>query len=343
MSGPPIWPCPEPRFEAVRNPDAMKSKISRRGFFGAGLGAAAVSLAASRLAGADGPSPAPPARRSIRLGGPVSIRTDDPAEIARFHRRIGYRAAYCPNLDLKDADRIRAYASAFEQEGVVLAEVGRWVNLMDADPAKRKANLERVTDGLALAESIGALCCVDIAGSRHPTIWYGPHPGNVSPEFFDAAVENARKIIDAVRPRRAKFAYEMMGWAIPDSVDSYLELIRAVDRQAFAVHLDPCNLINSPNRFFGQTALLNDCFDRLGRWIVSCHAKDLAWEVEMNVHFREVRPGTGEFDYGTYLRRLAELPQQPPLMLEHLPNPQEYDQARQHILDLGRAAGLSFD
>ena len=37
-----------------------------------------------------------------------------------------------------------------------------------------------------------------------------------------------------------------------------------------------------------------------GQWIVSCHAKDLTWDVEMNLHFREVHPGAGSVDYPTY-------------------------------------------
>jgi sugar phosphate isomerase/epimerase len=255
---------------------------------------------------------------------------------------LGYRAAYCPNVSLNDSARIRALSDAYAKHDVVIAEVGRWVNLLEADQAKCQKNLQFVTDGLALAEVIGALCCVDIAGSRNPTVWYGPHPENLSGEFFDAAVENARTIIDAVKPKRAKFCYEMMGWAIPDSPESYLQLIKAVDRQAFAVHLDPCNLINSPGRFYGNTALLNECFDKLGRWIVSCHAKDLTWDVEMNIHFREVRPGAGTLDYATYLRRLAQLPQEAPLMLEHLSNAEEYSQGRLHIFEVGKKLGVSF-
>jgi sugar phosphate isomerase/epimerase len=190
---------------------------------------------------------------------------------------------------------------------------------------------------------VGARCCVDIAGSYNPDSWFGPHPDNFSRQHFDASVENARKILDAVKPRRARFCYEMMGWAHPHDVASCLKLIRAVDRPAFAVHLDPCNLINSAEKFYGNTALLNECFDKLGRWIVSCHAKDLAWEVEMNIHFREVVPGKGALDYKTYLTRLAALPQNPPLMIEHLSGPEEYAAGRDHIVAVGRRAGLAFE
>ncbi len=286
----------------------------------------------------------PPARtHSVRLGGPVFGEVKDPDELALAHRKLGYRAAYCPNVAVSDTDRIRALGQAFARHDVIIAEVGRWVNLMDADAEKRRQNLKFVTEGLALADAIGARCCVDIAGSRNATYWYGPHPANMSAEFVDAAVENARKIIDAVKPTRTRFSYEMMGWAIPDGPDSYVKLIKAIDRKAFGVHLDPCNAVNSPERFYRNTALLNECFDKLGRWIVSCHAKDLTWDVEMNVHFREVRPGAGSLDYATFLKRLARLPGDVPLMLEHLPTADEYAQAAAFVRQTGQANGIAFE
>ncbi len=278
----------------------------------------------------------------LHLGGPVFVKTDDPEELARAHRQAGYAAAYCPNLPLADSGRIRAYADAFARHGVVIAEVGRWVNLLDPNPEKRRQNLQTVTDGLALADAIGARCCVDLAGSFNPVSWHGPHPENLSRRFFDAIVENARKIIDAVKPRRSFLTYEMIGWSLPDGPESYLKLIRAVDRPAFAVHLDPCNVLNSPQKFYRNTDALNECFDKLGRWIKSCHAKDLIIDVEKNLHFREVIPGQGSLDYATYLKRLSALPQQPPLMLEHLSKPEEYDQGRRHIMDVGRRNGIDF-
>jgi len=316
--------------------------LTRRDFGKTTLG---LALAGSGLPLASllGASRSDPRRHAVRLGGPSYAQTDDPEELARAHRKLGYRAAYCPNVTLQDRDRIHALEQAFAKQDVVIAEVGRWVNLLDADLEKRRQNLQTVTDGLALADAIGARCCVDIAGSFSTTSWFGPHPDNFSPQFFDAAVENARKILDAVRPKRAKFCYEMMGWAMPHNADNCRKLIKAVAREAFAVHLDPCNLINSPEKFYRNGDLLDECFDKLGRWIVSCHAKDLAWDVEMNVHFREVRPGAGSLDYATYLKRLASLPQQPPLMIEHLAKAEEYAQAAKHIVEVGHTLGLNFE
>lgn len=317
-------------------------QISRRAFLARSSSVAAATVVLPALGSLAADAGAAKTQGHLRLGGPSFAKADDPEQLALAHRRLGYRAAYCPDIALTDVDRIRAVRDAFAKQDVVIAEVGRWVNLLDADPAKLRQNLEAVSNGLALAEAVGARCCVDIAGSFNEKIWYGPHPENFSRKFFDAAVENARKIIDAVKPTRTTFCYEMMGWALPESPDSYLKLIKAVDRKAFAVHLDPCNLVNSPERFYRNTELLNECFDKLGPWIASCHAKDLKWEVEMNVHFVEVIPGKGSMDYATYLRRLAALPQSPPLMIEHLATADDYAQAARHILAEGGKLGLEF-
>ncbi|MDQ6701400.1 MAG: sugar phosphate isomerase/epimerase [Acidobacteriota bacterium] len=303
--------------------------LSRRQFVGA--------LAASPLL-AEG--------RPVRLGGPIFLKADaqtaDPRDLAHEHRRLGYSAAYCPAAKVTDSVRLRAIEQAFAAENVVIAEVGAWKNMLDPDAAVRKQNLDYVVERMALAEAVGARCCVDIAGSYNPKVWYGPHPKNLSAEFFDATVANCRLIVDAVKPKRTKFTIEMMGWNLPDGPDAYLKMIRAVDRPGFGVHMDVCNGINSPERFYRNSEFISECFRKLGPWIASCHAKDLEWVTEMNVHFLEVAPGRGQVDYRTYLRELAKLPIDAPLMLEHLKTAEEYDEGKRYILKTGAEAGVTF-
>jgi sugar phosphate isomerase/epimerase len=287
-------------------------------------------------------SPIRAATRPVRLGGPIFLKSDDPALLAREHRRLGYSAAYCPAARSTDADRIRAIRDAFAAENVVIAEVGAWKNMLDPDPAARKENLAYVTDRLVLADAVGARCCVDIAGSYHPKIWYGMNAKNLSREFLDATVANCRTVIDAVKPTRTRFTIEMMPWSLPDGPDAYLELIRAVDRRPFAVHLDVCNVINSPTRFYNNKAVIEECFRKLGQWIVSCHAKDLAWIPEYNVHFAEVVPGRGEIDYAAYLQQLSRLAVDAPLMLEHLKSAEEYDEGRAYIQRIAAKEAIPF-
>jgi sugar phosphate isomerase/epimerase len=313
-----------------------ESSISRRGFL---RNAGAAAIAGWGTFALD--SRAAPVH-PMRLGGPIFVKSDDPAVLAQAHRELGYRAAYAPEVDLSDKDRIRAIIREFASRDVAIAEVGAWVNMLDPDSEKRRKNLEYVTERLGLAEELGARCCVDIAGSYNRDVWYGPHPENFSRQFFDATVENVRKVIDAVKPRRTTFTVEMMGWCQPSGPDEYVDLIKAVDRKAFAVHLDVCNVINSPERMYNNAAVVRDCFAKLGRWIVSCHAKDVAWEVELQVHFKEVIPGRGQVDYKTYLTELSKLSVDAPLMLEHLKTAEEYAEGRGYIQGVARELGLSF-
>jgi sugar phosphate isomerase/epimerase len=310
-------------------------QVSRKHFLAMAAGAVA-SLSSSRLRAAAGS-----ATSAVRLGGPIFLQSSDPAALAREHRRLGYSAAYCPEIaTLHDEKLLAEIQRAYVAENVVIAEVGAWKNMLDPDPTKRRDNLAYVTERCALAEAIGARCCVDIAGSYNPDSWFGPDPKNLSQEFFDATVENCRHIIDSVKPTRTRFTIEMMGWNLPDGPDAYVKLIHAVDRKAFGVHLDVCNGINSPERFYQNSAFISECFRKLGPWIISCHAKDLKWVIELNVHFQEVVPGRGQVDYRAYLTELAKLGGEIPLMLEHLKTAEEYDEGRAYIQKVAAASGV---
>jgi len=289
------------------------------------------------------PQPITGTKKPVRIGAPTYFSDADPEAWAKNAREQRYRAVYAPNVSLNDTDRIKAVCTAVEQNGLMIAEVGRWSNLMDADPEKRKANLAFNTEGLALADELNAKCCVNIAGSFNPELWDGPHPKNVSDEYFDLTVENARKIIDAVNPKRAVFAYEMMGWMLPDTPDCYLRMIKAIDRKGFGVHLDVCNMINSPDKFWNNTRVINEAFDMLGPWIASAHAKDLRWQRGGNIHFVECALGDGTLDYVTWLNRLATLPQDVPLMIEHMRDHEEYLKCRDHLFQVASDAKVALE
>lgn len=303
------------------------SLLSRRRFLQSAGGLASMALLPSFRVAA----------QPLYLGGPIFLKSEDPVELAKEHRRLGYSAAYVPKVELKDSVRIAALRKAFAEQNVLIAEVGAWVNMLDQDAEKRKKNREYVTERLALAEEIGALTCINIAGSYNPKQWDGPDARNLTKVYFDATVENCRAVIDAVKPKKAKFALEMMGWSLPNDADSCLKFIKAIDRPAFAAHIDIANIINSPERFYQNTALINDTFKKLGKWVVSCHAKDV---VGKDVHFAETMPGRGGMDYVTYLRNVTALPRTVPLMLEHLRTPEEYDEARLFVMKIAKETGI---
>jgi len=280
----------------------------------------------------------------IRLGRMLKAHgpDEDPRDMARGYREAGYMAVNCPEVSLSDTPRIEAIREGFAAENVLIAEVGGWCNLNAADPDENARNREFVVEKLALADEIGALCCVDYIGSFEPGTQFAHHPDNFSAEGFERCVEVIRDVIDTVKPRRAKFCLEMMQTVLPDNAAVYLSLIHAVDRPAFAVHMDPANLIVSPRIYADTGAMIRECVAILGEWIVSCHAKDVILRESLALHIDEVRPGLGNMDYATYLRELDQLPGEVPLLIEHLAADEDYDLARDYLLAFGRERGVTF-
>jgi sugar phosphate isomerase/epimerase len=272
----------------------------------------------------------------MRLGGPVFGDVSDPEKWIAAHTAAGYSAAFCPVDASASDDLVRAYADAAEKADIVIAEVGAWSDPLSPDEDTRRKALEHCKAQLALAERIGARCCVNISGSRGDQ-WDGPHPLNLTDETFHMIVEVVRSIIDAVKPTRTFYTLETMPWMYPDSVESYLRLLEVVHRPRFAVHFDPVNLICSPQAYFSNRALIRDFTHKLGRWIKSCHAKDILLSGKLTTHLDEVRPGLGNLDYATYLRDVDGLGDVP-IMLEHLSTEEEYRQAAYYVR--GKASGF---
>ena len=275
----------------------------------------------------------------MRLGAPIPTSSDPESWIAALQAR-GYRAAYCPLSGAEDLATIRAYEMAARAAGIVIAEAGAWSNPLSPDEAIRQAALEKCRTMLALADEVGARCCVNIAGSRGAK-WDGPHPADLTPETFDLIVDTTRAIIDAVHPVRTYYTLEPMPWMYPDSIESYLALVRAIDRPQFGVHFDPVNLINSPQRYFAQRDFVREFIARLGPAIRSVHAKDIHLQDRLTVHLDEVRPGLGELDYHSLLRELDRLDPDLPLMLEHLPQAGEYDLAAAYVRGVAGEIGVT--
>ncbi|THF83443.1 sugar phosphate isomerase/epimerase family protein [Cohnella fermenti] len=266
----------------------------------------------------------------MRLGTSLWRSYEDPSDWAQDMKRHGFRASVCPIGKDADDTVVAAYLDEAGRNDLLIGEVGAWCNPISPDDAVRKAALEHCKGQLALAERLGALCCVNIAGSRGEQ-WDGPHPDNFSDATFALIVDSVREVIDAVKPRSTFYTLETMPWVFPDSADSYLKLIRAIDRPAFAVHLDPVNMVSSPRVFYRNGDMIRDFFAKLGPYIKNCHAKDIALAGRLTVHLDEKIPGQGALDYRTFLTELHKLDPDIPLIIEHLSKEEEYAEAAGYI------------
>lgn len=321
---------------------SQASRISRRDFTRISMSGLVVASAGALYASYGKSSVASPSRpNALIMGAPVEEDLEGPDAWVRAHRQWGYGAAYAPVDADAPEDEIKAYAQAAEKAGLIIAEVGAWSNPISPDDEERREAIKYCTEQLALADRIGARCCVNVAGSRGDE-WAGPHPDNLTEETYDLIVETIRKIIDDANPSRSYFTLETMPWIHPNSPETYARLLKDMDRKHFAAHLDPVNMVNGIDRYYNNTELIKRSFKLLGPRIKSCHAKDVVIKDGFPVHIVETRPGTGALDYKTYLSELSKLDEPPPLMLEHLETLDEYRQARDHIRSVAKETGLSF-
>jgi hypothetical protein len=139
----------------------MYKRLSRRNFTKLSLtGAAAViTLKQSAMT-----STSQAATNCIRLGGPVFGDFKDPQEWIRAVRAEGYSAAYCPVPIGTDSTTVKAFEKAAKDANIVISEVGAWSNPISRNDKERKEAIKKCKDSLALADLIGAGCCVNITG-----------------------------------------------------------------------------------------------------------------------------------------------------------------------------------
>jgi sugar phosphate isomerase/epimerase len=280
----------------------------------------------------------------LRLGAPIEESYDTPEQWASLVVASGYGAAYCPVDVDESADAVAAYAASAQHAGIVIGEVGAWSNPLSRDRDEAERSLELCKRSLRLADQIEARCCVNIAGSRGDN-WAGPSRENYSSETFERIVAVVQEVIDTVQPTRTFFALEVMPWIAPDSVDSYLRLIDEVDRDRFAVHFDPVNLINQPYYFYHIGEIIERFVAELGPRIRSCHVKDVRLDDQYppwTFRVLEARPGTGEFDWAAMFRQLDRLDPDLPVLLEHLDDPDAYRESFEFLVRSAAEQGVTF-
>ena len=278
----------------------------------------------------------------MRLGGSVFYNGTDPEEFALAHVEKGYGAAICPWwLSLERPGELKEFRKVMKKHDIVIAEVGVWNNPLHPDRAEAEKNIRQLTEKLRLAEELEADTCINILGTKQTASWFGPHGRDYSEDFFREAVAVSQYVIDQVKPERTKLSFEMMPYCFLDGPEEYLRFLQAVDRKAAGVHLDICNNMNSPRRFYENTAYIRHTFQLLKDEIVSLHLKDIALKPDaLTVVFEEVPIGMGGMDYVTLMEEISRLPADTPAILEHLQTEAEYDLAAEAVEAFARKAGM---
>ena len=274
----------------------------------------------------------------MRLGGTVCC--NDPAKWEDALTASRFRAITAPFDCDSPWEEIDRYCEIAFRHDVRIAEVGVWRNPFDAVNGQK--NLEYAKRQLALSDRLSVPCCVNIVGTDSPAGWDAADPGNFSEETYERIIASIREIIDDVNPKTACYCIEPMPWMIPDSPEVYMKLIRDVNRERFAAHMDFVNMINCPRRFLNADGFIESCFVQLAPHIKSTHLKDSRMHLtRLTTLLEECAPGEGALDFGMVLWIIDKyLPKDAPVLLEHMSTFKEYQKAYQFVAGAAEKAGI---
>ena len=269
----------------------------------------------------------------MKLGTSSPLHHENPADWAKRHTELGLEAINFSPTCLDDSELTKEYVKQAKAHGLTIAEVGIWKNTLALDPAMREDAIRYAIGQLALADEIGARCCVNIIGARGPR-WDGAYKDNFSRDTWNLGVETIRRIIDEVKPQNTYFTIESMPWMVPDGPDEYLKLIEAVDRERFAVHMDIFNWITSPRRYFENEEFIDECFEKLGPLVRSCHIKDVRMEEDYTLHLSETYPGNGGINIKHLIEKACSYDSDMTFIIEHLNTDEEYIRSVEYVKEI---------
>ncbi|MEK4885082.1 TIM barrel protein [Bacillus sp. FSL W8-1127] len=285
---------------------------------------------------------------TMRLGGPIFSGIHEPEQWVKELKRLGYSTAHWPAEAVVPEGVIKDFKKAVQDADLTIGEVHIFNNTIVPDDKRRKLAIEVAKEKLDLAEQFGANCAVNLAGSRakskvndHTPGSFDIHPNNLNNETFDLIVDTVKEIIDAVKPKRTFYTLELFPWLLPNSPDSYLRLMKAIERKQFAVHLDLVNIIDSPEKYFKNSLFIQEVFSKLAPFIKSGHIKDIVLQNKLAVHLDVVQPGFGALDLKTFLYEYNKLDKDTPLYINNfLGEEDDYVRGVQHIRNVAQEMNI---
>ena len=266
----------------------------------------------------------------MRVGLSAALEHATPLEWAQRNASAGCRCVNFPINYRQGEYLVQSYVKAARDHGLLIAEVGVWRNPISPFDDVRKDALEYAIGQLQLADSIGANCAVNVAGSMGER-WDGAYKENFTKETWKKTVKSIQTIIDEAAPKNTYYTIEPMPWMYPVSPDEYLHLIEDVGRDRFAVHMDIFNWITTPNRYFFNEEFMEEAFEKLGRYIKSCHIKDVLLEQDFTMMYREVECGGGIINLEKYAELAVKYNPEMPMIIEHLHSEKEYLESIEYV------------
>jgi sugar phosphate isomerase/epimerase len=239
--------------------------------------------------------------------------------LAATCRAIGLRAIQlgAPLLEecLDRPEQIGPLVERLDADGISIAGLAGYRNLVAPDAGKRRANIDFIARCLELAPRFGSSVVATETGTRHPEGDWTDSPDNWRPETWELLNDAIGELLPVAERSGAILALEASVKNVLRTSGQLIGLLERFPSQHLQVVCDPYNYLSS-HLIPARERITADFLDRFEHRFVLAHLKD-------------VDPGgadvaTGEFGSGVfpqhiYLEFLGARRSDLPLILEHLP------------------------
>lgn len=277
------------------------------------------------------------ARKNFRLDVTANVYSKLPVgEAARRIKADGFRSvlAYYHFADVsfdplkpdwQAADKIRA---AMEKEGIAVAALPGYYNVIDPDAKRRQAGEARMEFFLRNWKRLGCPIVSTETGTFNAKSEWAESPENDTEEGYGKCRAVIERWVRLAEKTGAVLTLEAYWRNVIGSIDRAERLLREINSPALKLVMDPCNYFR-PVDLPKMKPMLREMFRRLGPQIAVAHAKD----VKASPGGTDLpAAGKGQLDYAVYLQLLAELDRPIDVIIEHL-SLGEVAATRQFILD----------
>jgi sugar phosphate isomerase/epimerase len=230
-------------------------------------------------------------------------------------RRLGLDAVQLGGRLLEECFDRPERAGALEHAGIEIAAIAGYRNLVAANEAERRENLEFLARCLELAPQIGTSVVATASGTRSREGGWIGSPDNRSPESLRVLDESLGALLETAERHGSILALE---GSVRHVIGTRGALHGVLDRfhsRHLQVVLDPYNYL-SRHLLPVQERITRDFLDRFEHHFVLAHLKDVG---PGGAEDPTPELGTGIFAQHVYLEFLQKRRPDLPLILEHLP------------------------
>jgi len=216
---------------------------------------------------------------------------------------------------LERPERIESFVAQLDGEGLSVAALAGYRNLIAPDPAIRRANLDFLVRCLELAPRFGTSVVATETGTRSAASDWESSPENRSPEAFSLLDEAVGELVAVAEQHGSMLALEASVKNIVGTHTAVAGLLERFPSEHLQLVLDPYNYV-SRHLLDAQERLTRDFLARFEPCFVLAHLKDVG---EESADVSTIEFGTGVFPQEPYVDFLATRRPDLPLILEHLP------------------------